>query len=292
MLGEILSLATALVWASAVILLRRSGDAMTPFELNLFRVALSSLLLVMVLLAAGGSLLPARPPADYLLLVGSGVVGIAVSDTLFHRSLNLMGAGISAVVDCLYAPFVALGAFVMLDERLSLWQLVGMGLVVGGVLVTTRAVPPPGSSRAQLAAGIAWGVAAMATLAAGLLTAKPVLLRAPVLWVVTFRQLASLAVLLGATVVVPRLRPALRVLRPVPGWRHAVPGAVLGSFVALLLWLGGMKYTSAGVAAVLNQTSTVFVLVLAALFLGEPFTLRRWLAAALALGGIVLVTVG
>jgi len=292
MLGEFLSLATALVWACAVVLLRRSGDSLSPFELNLFRVGTSSVLLLVVLALAGEPLLPARPTTDYLLLAFSAVVGIVVSDTLFHHSLNLMGAGISAVVDCLYAPFVALAALVVLGERLGPWQLVGMALVVGGVLVTTRALPPPGSTRRDLVVGIGWGVLAMATLAAGLVAAKPVLARAPVVWVVTFRQLVSLAVLLATTALSPTLRPALAVFRPRRDWRFALPAAVLGSFVALLLWLAGMKYAAAGVAAVLNQTSTIFVLVLAAVFLKEPFTLRRWMAAALAVAGIVLVTIG
>lgn len=97
MLGESLSLVTALVWACAVVLLRRSGDSLSPFELNLFRVGVSSLLLLGVLTLAGEPLLPARPAADYLLLAFSAVVGIVVSDTLFHHSLNLMGAGIVLV---------------------------------------------------------------------------------------------------------------------------------------------------------------------------------------------------
>ena len=53
-----------------------------------------------------------------------------------------------------------------------------------------------------------------------------------------------------------------------------------------------MKYAQAGAAAVLNQTSTIFVLLLATLFLREPFTPRKLVAAVLALGGIALVTLG
>jgi drug/metabolite transporter (DMT)-like permease len=60
--------------------------------------------------------------------------------------------------------------------------------------------------------------------------------------------------------------------------------------MALLFWIGGMKYTETGVAAVLNQTSTVFVLVLATLVLKEPFGPRRFIAATLATSGILLVT--
>jgi drug/metabolite transporter (DMT)-like permease len=82
------------------------------------------------------------------------------------------------------------------------------------------------------------------------------------------------------------------VFRPNPSWRYTLPGTVLGSFLALLLWLAGMKLTEAGKAAILNQTSTIFILVLASLFLREPFTARRWLAAGLAIAGILMVTFG
>ena len=80
--------------------------------------------------------------------------------------------------------------------------------------------------------------------------------------------------------------------RPVPSWRFSLSGAFLGSYVALMLWIAGMKYTQVGVAAILNQTSTVFILVLAALFLEERFTRRKALAVLLAIAGIVVVTVG
>ncbi len=65
---------------------------------------------------------------------------------------------------------------------------------------------------------------------------------------------------------------------------------MLGSYLALIFWIAGMKYTKVGVAAILNQSSTVYVLILAAVFLHEPFTRRKLLASALAVAGIVLVT--
>ena len=45
-MGELLALLTALIWAAAVILLKRSGETIPPFALNLFRVTVSIVLLV------------------------------------------------------------------------------------------------------------------------------------------------------------------------------------------------------------------------------------------------------
>ena len=53
-----------------------------------------------------------------------------------------------------------------------------------------------------------------------------------------------------------------------------------------------MKYTQVGLAAILNQTATLWVLLFATLFLKEPFGRRKLTATALAVAGILLVTLG
>lgn len=290
--GEAFSLGAALVWATAVIFLRRSGETNSPFALNLFRVGVSSVLLVGFVVVSGERLFAPRPVEDYLWLTLSGVVGIAISDTLLHRCLNMVGAGINSIIDCIYSPMVAFLAFLMLGENLGLWQIFGMILVIGGVVLTTRMVPPEGATHRDLVVGALWGVASMATLALGVVWAKPVLEHSSVLWVTTFRQVVSFVAMAPVALISKNRNEIWGVFRPKADWRFTVPGTILGSFLALLLWLAGMKYTQAGIAAVLNQTSTVFVLILAAIFLHEPFTGRRWAAAGLALLGIILVTVG
>ncbi len=58
----------------------------------------------------------------------------------------------------------------------------------------------------------------------------------------------------------------------------------------MIAWLAGMKYTMVSVAAVLNQLSTVFIFILAAIFLKEPVTLPRVSATILAVLGAILAT--
>ncbi len=289
-MGEFFSLAAAVVWGSAVIFLKKSGETISPFDLNLFRVTISSPLLVLATLVAGQQIWPAVPAKDYLILFASGIIGIAISDTLFHFSLNRIGAGIAAIVDTLYSPFVVLIAFLMLGERLGARQFIGMAFVLTGILVAARHEPPKGATRRQIAVGIMGGVFAMATVAFGIVIAKPVLNRSPVLWATTMRQIGALGVMLPAALVSSRRRQMLSMFRPSPRWKFSLPGTLLGSYLALILWVAGMKYTMAGAAAILNQTSTIYVLLLAALFLKEPLTRRKIVASAIAIAGIVIIT--
>ena len=291
-MGEFYALAAAAVWAVAVIFLRKSGESIPPYALNLFRVTITTPLLVVSVVAAGQPLVYGAPVVDYLILIASGVISIAVSDTLLHRSINLIGAGLSAIATAVYAPIVTLLAFVLLGEELGPWQFGGMALVVGAILIAARHRPPEGATRRSIVVGVILGVLAMATVGFGIVIAKPVLLRTPVLWATTVRQAGSLAVMLVIALAMPGRKKVFSFMRPSGSWRYSLTAALLGSYCSLLLWVAGFKYALSGVAAILNQTSTIFILLLASVFLREPVTRRKIAASALAVAGILLVTLG
>jgi len=290
-LGEICAVGCAVVWAFAVILLKRSGETVSPIALNLFRVTFSLPLLVATICISGLAALPTVPARDYLILIASGILGIVISDTLFHKSLNLVGAGITAIVDTFYSPITVLLAFLFLGERIGLRAIIGMWLIMGAVLLSATLTPPPHRSRKQLIEGVMLGVLGLLFLGFGIVVAKPVLYRWPVLWVVGVRQAGSAVVLLCIAVVSPRRREFLGVWRPHRAWRRMIPATVLGSYLSLILWITGMKYTLASIAAILNQSSTIFILVLSVLLLKEPLTRRKIVASILAIAGVLLVSI-
>ena len=75
-------------------------------------------------------------------------------------------------------------------------------------------------------------------------------------------------------------------------WQYMLPGSFLGAYLSMIVWMGGMKYTQASIAAALNQTSNVFVFILAAILLREPINFIRILAIILAFAGAVIVSFG
>jgi drug/metabolite transporter (DMT)-like permease len=288
-MGTFYALMTAVLWAAAVIFLKRSGETVSPYALNVFRVAVSIVLLALTTLLAGQMIPHGTPPQDFLILFASGVIAIAISDTFLLMALNRLGAGIIAILDCLYAPFIVLCAFIMLGERLGLWQWVGMALVIAGVLIAARHEPPPGTPARQVVLGVVYGILAMATVAFGIVLAKPVLERSPVLWATTMRQIGALIVMIPAALILPSRREIFQTFRPARNWKYTIPATFIGSYLALICWIAGMKYSLAGFAAILNQTSSIHVLIFASIFLKEPFTLRKVIASALAIGGTAVV---
>jgi drug/metabolite transporter (DMT)-like permease len=289
-LGEILSVLAALIWAGSVVLFRKSARAYPPLALNFFKNIVAAVLLLATLLVVRQNLFREAPLLDYALLALSGVLGVALGDTIFFKSLNIVGAGLSQIVSLAYSPFVILFTFVFLGERLTPGDLVGALLILLGILLTTARTPAAGLSAHDLRRGVALATLAVAINALGVTIAKPVLNRSPVLWATAVRLLAGIAALMLLTAVSRPRRYLWSTLRPSPSWKVAIPAAVLGAYLAMIVWIGGMKYTQASTASILNQTSAVFVLPLAAVFLHEKITLRKAAAVAMALAGVVLVT--
>lgn len=291
-MGEIFALSTAVTWSIAVILFKKSGEKVPPFALNFFRVAVSSLLFVLMFVIIRKPLLGVAPLKDYLILIASGVIAIAISDTLFHMCLNRVGAGLNAIIDGLYSPSIVFFAWLLIGEKLGPWQLAGMGAVLLGIFIATRHDPPPGATKRQLGFGIMWGVLSMVTLGIGIVIAKPVLNHSPVLWATAVRQIGTFIVMLPVALLLPSRKKIFSNFRPISSWKYMIPGTVIGSFLSLIFWIGGMKYTQAGTAAILNQTSSIHIIILATIFLKEPLTKRKIAALVLALAGILMVTIG
>lgn len=297
--GELFALLAAFTWAFALVLFKYSGERVTPLALNLFKSAVGVVLLAVTLLAAplvpsllGGESLSQvlELPARHIwIIVASGVIGIALADTLFFYGLNMVGIGIISIVDCLYTPFVFLFSFLLLKEQLTAVHVVGAALILMGVLVSSRHKPPPGTTRRQVVGGVLVGALAMASMAYGIVIAKPVLDGFPLVWAALIRLLAGTLALAAVALLSPARKKLWSIFRPSPDWKTALPGALVGTYLAYMFWLAGFKYADASINAILNQTTVIFAIILATVIVKERMTRRKALAVALAVLGVAVV---
>ncbi len=289
LMGNLYALAAALAWAAAVVLFKKSGEHFDAFGLNWFKSVVALLLFAATLPLAGVGFFPAAPRSHLLLLLASGAVGIALADTLFFRTLALIGAARAAIVSCLYTPLVAVASMLWLGEAPTAKEIAGGILVVSAVLmIQVRGIArdlAPGA----LPRGILVGALSMAANAVSVIAVKPILPAYPVVWSSGVRLVGGVV---GLTLLAPASaagRRAVAVFAPQRGWRVAIPAAAVGTYLSVMLWLAGFKYGATNSAAVLNQTTTLFIVVLAAVFLRERFTAWHGVATALAFAGAAII---
>ncbi len=286
-LGEVYSLACALMWASAVVLYKYVGESMSANTLNLVKNVLGLALLLPTALFVEGVTIPNLTNIDWFILAASGYIGIAVADTWYLQALRYLGAGRTAIVASLYSPFVVILSIVFLGEHLAAWQWLGFVMVLAGILVVVYQRHYQTIDRAVLLKGVVFAASSVFFTAAGVVAMKPILVNDGFFWLVTLRMMAGIAGMLLYLVLKGHLKSTLAVIREGEHrWWSIGLASVFGTYFAMLFWLGGFKYADASVASVLNETANIFIVIMAWLFLKEAMSKRKTVGAILTFAGV------
>ncbi len=286
--GEIFSLLSALAWAVAVILFRVSGRTVTPLALNLFKSSLAGFLLFLTacIIAPSHGL---KNSGNLFLLLFSGLLGITFSDTLFFICLNKVGASLTAIIECLYSPFVISLSMIFLKEKIKGRQLFGVSLILSAVIAITwqRNEKRNGD---QLLSGILAGILSMAFMAVGIVMIKPLLGEISIFWASAIRMLSGAFFLWLSLPFFPDKSKIFKSLVVTSNWGIMTAASIIGAYGGIIAWVAGMKYTAASIAAPLNQLSTIFIFLLAVIFLKERLTAWRFFALMIAFCGAFLAS--
>lgn len=286
--GEIFAVLAALVWSSCVILMRVAGFQIPPVALTVFKSGTATIFFVIAIPLVGESFFPSLSACNYLRLTVSAILGITIADTLYAAALNRLGASLQALAGVMYSPSMVAVAFLLFGEMLGRWELLGGVLVVAGVAVGMRKTEDVHSER-DLAVGIIMAVSSHLIMAFGILMVRDVIREHSVVWISAYRFLAATVVLVAVASIRLPIREVFLGFRRRDIWKIMIPMSFLGPFMGTMFWTAGFKHTTAGRAAIYNQLSTVFIIILAVLFLRERLTKRKILGVLLAVCGAILV---
>ena len=291
--GALAALAAALCWTLASSLWHRLPTSLSAVQLNLLKN-----LLALVLLAPALALQPWRIGwAPLLLLAASGVLGIALGDSLYFAALRRLGTRRCLTLDAGGPAVTAVAGFLWLAEWPSPRQWLGVGLISLAVLLVARQKPErsPAAGLAVPAAaqrlGVVLALGALLCGSGGALLARAALrageldpLQSAVLRLAA-ASLVLLPLLRGVPASPPRPRPAQR------RWPLWLAATLLGTSAGIALQQRALQHLPGALAVALMATAPVMALPLAPLE-GDRPGVTGVLAALLALGGVSCVVVG
>lgn len=298
-LGEICSLLSAVFWALAIIIFKKIGDRVSPMVINPVKSTIGLFLFILTYIILD---IPLTPNAqfsntDLITLAISGIIGIGIADIIFLHSLNILGAGISAIVDTVYSPFIILFAFIILGESLTAIQLLGGVLIIASVLYTSIKIQNIPVNRKRFKQGVLYGVGSIAMMALGIVMIKPILNTVSnqprlQMWIAGYRLISGVLVSGSIMLYANQKENILGVLRDRTLWLPLIVSSVLATYLGIGMWVMGMSMTTVSISGILNQTATIFIMIFAWIFLGEPLTKRRILSIIVAMFGAYLVFIG
>lgn len=325
LLGEILSVCTALSFTTGALFAETASKRMGSLPLNVTRMLMS-----LILLAATLWIMLGRPYPRYadlttwLWLMLSGLIGYVIGDFCLFKSYILIGARFGQLLQTLSAPTAALTAWLLLGETMSTLSIIGMAVIIIGLALSVLTkgdatshthdthlhvkLPLKGIVYGCLA-GIGQGAGLViskiglthytaAVQAQGLITTLPApeaLLAIPLDLAIPFAGTMiraiigllgfSMALLLFSKQGAAQLNHAFHDRKAL---LCALASTIFGPFVGVSLSLMATLYTSAGIAQSLMALSPIFIIAPAYFLFHQRVTPTEILGAFISVAGACL----
>lgn len=140
--GDLLLLAASLAWSAYGVLLRRWGAR--PFATSALTAVLSAMVFLPLYGLLGAGHLGAAPLQEVLWQAVFQGVFIGVGSILvYSTSVAINGASVTALAASAVPVLTAVGAWLLLDERLAAGETVGLVMVTAGVALGTISQAKP-----------------------------------------------------------------------------------------------------------------------------------------------------
>ena len=285
-LGELCALGSGLLWAVNSMMLRTRSHLVSPAAMNVIRCG-SAALFFWFWLPFSDPLagLDQVTGDEWLLLIGSIVVGMVTGDTLYLTAIREIGLSRALALSSTY-PLTTL-----LFEWLLLSRPASGGLALGCCLVALGVVLLSGRGKALESRPVRLKYGVVLSLAAAVLWGLSTVMLYPAIAHLTLVQANAVRMPLVALLVyLLRLRSTAEFRRLDRRTLLVVAGSgLIGMGISSLMYLAAIKLIGATKAVTLTSVSPVFGMILGVVFLKEQVSLRMLLGIAACMGGVWLV---
>jgi drug/metabolite transporter (DMT)-like permease len=258
-------------------------QTMGIFTSVFLRFSAAALILLVLLIARDGRF-PRLTPRESVLVVGLGLLGIAIYNTLFTAALAMVEASRAALIVPTNPAFTALFAALLLRERLGKARGAGVALCVLGALWVLCRGDPRSFTRLDFGLGELILVGCIFMWSAYTLLGRAALS--------TLSPLALTALVMAAGAV-PLAVPAALENAPLgavtwQGWAAFGYLVIFGTVIPFLWFSEGIKALGAARAAQFINLVPPLAVAESVLILGEPFSPALLVGAALVVAGLYL----
>lgn len=296
-MGILLTLASALSWSIGTLFYKRSVKGGHPLALALANCFFILCVISLFKLFTGSAMgiseqeILALSTQNRALLIISAITGLVLGGMLQLKTLEQVGMGIMAMIECAYLPLLAILSYFILDERLAGQQWLGACLVIFSIYQLSRLSLGRKANQQNKPSlrGLVTGLLCQLTLAVSAVCIKPLVDDLTALQLLQMRLMVAVVVASLLIALLFKQGAVVELLRR----KQSLPGLFMGGFFCICLssylWILGLRYLQATESAVIAQSSTLMSIGIGALFLKERHSLKTLGLALLAALGVLLV---
>lgn len=282
---------TTLLWGINVVIMKFVFTELSPLQLAIIRWVIAGIIFLFILL-----FYPLEKKykvihkEDYFYIFSLGLIGVFLQQIFFLIGLNMTSATNSGIITGLTPIFIFLLSVNLLNEKVTLWKIIGIIISFTGIIVLTRDNEISFSSKSFLGD--------LSTLAAGFIFAIYTVMAKPMLQKYSGFTITAYNTIIGSVFFIII---GLFVYRGVSievtnvsfkTWSCIFYSSIFGSIIPLILWFTSLKFLDATKVAVITYFQPIITALGAFLILGEKLTSNIILGGILVLFGVILTEKG
>jgi len=288
-LGEIAGIVTAMCWTATALFFQVASRRIGSLVVNLLRLILAGVFYTIYLRIAHGVWWPQADAHAWTYLGISALIGYVLGDFFLFKSYEYISSKTSTLIFTIAPPIAAVLSWIMLDERLTMMNVLGMLVVLLGVFIVILFREDEDQERkTNRRLGIAYAVLGTIGQGVGSVFSK---LGMGDMDPFMASQMRVLVGIVGFLLVITAMRRWGRVrdsFKDAKGLVNTSLGAFFGPFLGVGISLFSIQLIPVGIAATLMSTIPIFILAPSAIFLKEKLNFREILGAFVAVGGILI----
>lgn len=298
-IGEWAALSAALMWTVSTLIWGRIP--LTAMALNLSKniLAVAMILIhVLVLAVVYGRPIFQAPAESWIWLGLSGLIGVAIGDTLYFRSIQILGPRRALMMATTSPLFAVVLGTLLLGEDLKFMAVSGIVITVAGVIVVVAdrkaGKESPGLKPGRVSLGVAAGVLAAVFQAIGAVFSKKGMVSPEGLELCDPIEATLIRLFISAIGVVvivsaqKKLREYVGQARKWDMLRLLIPATALGTWLGIWMSQIAFRYSDIAIAQTLLATCPLFAIPMVWLVHKHRVTMLSIVGTIVAVVGIAL----
>lgn len=289
--GEFAALLVAVFWTISALAFEAASNRVGSIAVNVLRLIIGFIFLSILTLITRGKLLPIDASGEnWLWLTLSGLIGFVFGDLFLFKSYTIISSRFSMLIMTLVPPLTAFFGWLIMDEKLTPLNFLGMTLTFLGISMAIFSRPNKNERyRMKLApVGVLYAFGGALGQALGLVLSKFGMKDYDPFPATQIRIIAGMAGFIMLVTLLKRWSHVRSALSDVKGMKSLTLGAFFGPFLGVSFSLLSVKFTKAGIASTIMALTPVFILLPAIMLYKEKVTVAEVAGAIISVGGVAL----
>ena len=292
-IGEIAGLATSFCFAITALIFTATGRMIGSQSTNRMRLLFALVYLMLLNIILFREPLPFTAGSSrWVWLSLSGVIGLSLGDAWLFKSLVLLGPRLGSLLLSLAPIFGAVIAWIFFDETLSILQILGILLALGGIAwVVTSHQQDADSPKGHTRQGVIFGVLSALAQAVGFVLSKQSMAgNFPPFQANAIRMLAAAIFVWVWALIDGQARTTVENIKTHPKsmWLISI-GALIGPVLGVSSSLLAVQHIKVGVASTLMALPPVIVLPVSYFVFKEKIAWQGVAGTLLAIAGVAVL---